>query len=573
MKKLFGCVLALCMIAQNGIVSFADGEIAEEKAFTILETTMPEEISEESFWRVRARYKDTKEAITLSEYYDGNVFATVPSKNKNREIEAFLPEELNFTDIDTVSGDYFSIEQLASTGVIKGNEKNEAQPLKNVTRAEAVAMIMRFIGLENDLKSDKTAVFEDVTENSWFYDAVMSAYEIGIVNGDSEKTFSPNRFVTREEVTAMTVRALKYADLRCPDGGNDYIADKEEISEWAKEAYDYIGVCYIYDYSDDETDWENPKSYLRPQKPAARAEVADLLNNACSVCQSYPSETAKNFGFDKEMPLIDGSTSAYPITQSVYESLFSFGRTHKQYPKQHSKTHSSYERLINGETDLIFVSHQPSEELARLAEEKGVELELIPIAFDAMVFFTNADNPATGLTTEQISEIYVNNAYENWSEIGGENALLYPYCRNNDSGSHSQMEKYFLNGSEIHPSVKEETSYTMSNILTDVMNAETDDPVGYGLGYSIYYYFKNSDIIYNTGTELKLLEIDGVAPTDETIADGTYPLSGNAYLVLRKDEPEDSTARKLAEFMLTEQGQQCVANAGFGRIEEPEAMG
>jgi len=246
--------------------------------------------------------------------------------------------------------------------------------------------------------------------------------------------------------------------------------------------------------------------------------------------------------------------------------LFSNGQTHYKYPQKHSKSHDSYKRLINGEVDMLFASVYPASDILKMAEEKGVELELIPIAYDAMIFFTNAQNPSNGLTKEQISNIYVNNAYENWSEVGGADALLYPYCRNNDSGSHAQMEKHFLNGNEIHPEVQKETSMTMSNVLTDVMNSKTDNPVGYGLGYSIYYYFNNMDLFYNTKTELKLLSIDGVYPTDETIADGSYPLSNNTYIVLRKDTPKDAPARKMAEFMLTEAGQECVTLAGYGKL-------
>ena len=128
------------------------------------------------------------------------------------------------------------------------------------------------------------------------------------------------------------------------------------------------------------------------------------------------------------------------------------------------------------------------------------------------------------------------------------------------------MERHFLNGSDIHPEVKKETSFTMSNVLTDVMAAKTENPTGYGLGYSIYYYYHNMDMFYDTLTELKLLAIDGVQPTDTTIADGTYPLSNNTYVVIRKDTPEDAPARKMAEFMLTPAGQQCVEQAGFGKL-------
>ena len=80
------------------------------------------------------------------------------------------------------------------------------------------------------------------------------------------------------------------------------------------------------------------------------------------------------------------------------------------------------------------------------------------------------------------------------------------------------MEKHFLNGNEIHAEVQIETSKTMSDILTDVIAAKTEEPVGYGLGYSIYYYYHNMFNFYPVEEELKLLAIDGVKPNDFTIS-------------------------------------------------------
>lgn len=569
MKKLLSLVLVFCMLFAQAVSVCAEAkeENEREKTFTFVKIPFPEDIEDRDSWCTYARYKDTGEAITLSDHYEGYVFATIPVQNENREIEAFVPEKAKFTDIDEMSP-YFDIEWLSRTGVIKGNENGEAEPERNVTRAEAVAMLMRFMGLESDASALEITTFDDVKKDDWFYGNIMSAFKCGIIEGDSKTTFSPQRDVTREEIAVMTARALKYADLRCiARGSNDVPEDWNEVSAWATDAFDYIGASCVYDYAENKADIENPLLYIKPKTAATRAYTANLLNNVQKLCQLYPSEAAVAFGFDKEMPIIDGSTSTYPFTEEVYGRLFFNGRSHAQFPQKHSKSHASYERLINGEVDMLFASVYPASDILELAQEKGVELELIPIAYDAMIFFTNANNPAEGLTKEQISNIYVNNAYSNWSELGGSDALLYAYCRNNDSGSHAQMEKHFLNGNEIHPEVQKETSYTMSNVLTDVMGAETENPVGYGLGYSIYYYFNNMDLFYDTKTNLKLLKIDGVMPTDETIANGSYPLSNNTYIVLRKDAPNDSPARKMAEFMLTETGQECVAAAGYGKLQ------
>lgn len=86
------------------------------------------------------------------------------------------------------------------------------------------------------------------------------------------------------------------------------------------------------------------------------------------------------------MPIIDGSTSTLPITQAVYSALFTNGERHPANPLTHSKSHISYERLIDGEVDMLFASVYPASDILALAEEKGVELELIPIAYDAMIF-------------------------------------------------------------------------------------------------------------------------------------------------------------------------------------------
>ncbi len=562
MKKLVSIIVSFLTVVSLITCVFSAKEVP---TYAKIKIPFPAHIKDNDNWRTYARYADTKEPITLSRYYDGYVWATVPYKNKDREIEAFVPETKKFVDIEDDSA-YFAMEWLSCTGVIEGNEKGEALPLNNVTRAEAVAMVMRFMGLENEPEANQIVNFSDVSKNDWYYGCVMSAYKHGIVKGDSESTFAPMRNVTREEIVTMVARALQLADLRCVEVTEDNIGDKDEISDWAKEYYKTIGASCVYDYREDENDWGNPTGYLKPQTEATRLYVARLLNNVRGVCQLYPSEIAIQYGFDKEMPVIDGSTSTHPFSQTVYSTLFLNGYTHELYPHKHSKSHASYQRLINGEVDMLFASVYPASDILKMAEDKGVELELIPIAYDAMIFFTNSSNPIKGLTQEQITDIYVNNAYENWSVLGGNNALLYPYCRNNDSGSHAQMEKHFLKGKEIHPEVQKETSYTMFNVLTDVMGAKTDEPLGYGLGYSIYYYFNNMDLFYDTKTELKLLEIDGVAPNDETIASGEYPLSNNTYIVLRKDTPKNSITRKMVEFMLSDAGQECVEGAGYGKL-------
>lgn len=571
MKKGLALLLVLVLL-----MSFVPVSAEESSPFCVVSLHYPEgrelwDGAFETYQRMVLRYADTRTVIPLSVYYGETFYATVPVEFATRPLEVVIAEVPQFTDGTDADFQFYTMKRAAIEGLIYGDADGKARPFDTITRAEAVTMVMRFLGL--DAGADRDSGFADVPQEAWFAPAVTKARQIGLVVGDSETVFSPERNVSREEFMVMSARALWYAELQNEKTDAELPAAKDAnlISDWAVPAYAALNGLQL-------AHWEEtgkigadgiPESVavVSPQKAILRHEAAQLLSDARLNNQIYPSETAKEYGFDTAMPTIDGSTSTYPFTDAVYRSLFLNGYRHPQKPEQHSKSHASYERLIAGEVDMLFASVYPASDILALAEEQGVELELIPIAYDAMIFFTNADNPAAGLTSEQISDIYVNNAYANWSEIGGSDALLYPYCRNNDSGSHAQMERHFLNGGEIHETIRRETtSMSMANVLTDVMGAKTAEPLGYGLGYSIFYYFNNMDPFYNTKAELKLLEIDGVAPTDETIADGSYPLSNNTYVVLRADTPRDAPARKMAEFMLTEAGQQCVEAAGFGKL-------
>ena len=114
-------------------------------------------------------------------------------------------------------------------------------------------------------------------------------------------------------------------------------------------------------------------------------------------------------------PKIDGSTATLPLAEAFKAN---FTKTDiKDVNVTHSKTHKAYVNLINGDTDLILVTY-PSEDEQKLAQEKNVELEIVPIVKEAFVFFVNKDNQVNGLTTEQIRNIY-SGQITNWKDVGG----------------------------------------------------------------------------------------------------------------------------------------------------------
>ena len=79
------------------------------------------------------------------------------------------------------------------------------------------------------------------------------------------------------------------------------------------------------------------------------------------------------------------------------------------------------------------------------------------------------------------------------------------------------------------------------------------------LGYS-YYYFVNAMYIKEG---IKVLAVDGITPSNETIKDGSYPIVTPYYALIRADEPADSFARRFLEFALSKPGQQIAEQAGY----------
>lgn len=588
-RKRFLCiVLAVLMLMPSSVLAADDTEelwtrTEGDGSYVTIRVSAPE--GADMIWsehqKLSVRYADIKEPVALtSTYKDGYLFATVPAEEAHRTLEVFMGKPLEFKDC-FVQWEYdgkkesfydapLGTDELNIRGIILGDGAEKLNPDETITRAEAFTIVCRLLSLKPGENPD----FADVSENDWYYKTASAAKAAGITV--EEKYFSPMRTVTRGEITVMLARAMKAIGWLSEEAGKKAdlnLADAESIPDWALPSYlafaSYGVGIFTYQNTDEMDEFGYVSEALaKHDRGATRGEVIEIVYDTLRMIPVYPTQTAIEWGFDKEMPMIDGSTSTLPYTNAVYGAMYSNYYHHPNHPEKHSKSYYSYERLINGEVDLLFISTKPTEDTVAKAKAAGVELELIPIAYDAMVFFTNGENSAGNLAMEQIRDIYVDNMYTNWSELGGPKAGLIPYCRNADSGSQAQMEEFFLKGKEIHADIKREnTAISMSSVLTDVWQAKTDDPLAYALGYSIYYYYQSASHIFLSDTsDLKLLSIDGVYPTDETIADGTYPLAGYNYAVVRADEPENSLARRMVEFILSERGQQCVVNAGFGAL-------
>jgi hypothetical protein len=132
------------------------------------------------------------------------------------------------------------IELMASKHVVKGMSDTAFAPEAHVTRAQFAALLLRSLGLEEAKPATET--FHDVASGAWYFGAVEGAFRAGLVKGYEDGTFRPDATITREEMAAMVVRALKIAGVDTSvtqadiDAALARFADKGAISEWAKES-------------------------------------------------------------------------------------------------------------------------------------------------------------------------------------------------------------------------------------------------------------------------------------------------------------------------------------------------
>ena len=261
----------------------------------------------------------------------------------------------------------------------------------------------------------------------------------------------------------------------------------------------------------------------------------------------------------ENFPVIDGSTSLIPLEAGIRSVIFEKSVEEATLDVTHSTTWTSFYNLVDGYADLVF-SCPLSDDQRAIARDAGVELELVSVALEGFVFVVNADNPVDSLTQQQLKDIY-SGKITNWKQVGGLDEEIIPYQRNTDSGSQNFMAE-FMGDTPLMDAPTELRPASMSGLM-DVI-AVNDNARG-AIGYSVYAYAAN---MYGNGNEIKFIQVDGVAPSKLSFADGSYPLLGKNYAVFRADEPADSPVRALVDWMLTDRGQWAVANAGYVTVRD-----
>ncbi|MEN2773605.1 endo-1,4-beta-xylanase [Acetivibrio clariflavus] len=204
------------------------------------------------------------EVIKNGRYSNG----AIHFKTKHFSKYVAVPVEVNLKDIYETTWATDSIEALAAREIVKGVSADSFLPMKEVTRAEFVQMIVETF----DLKSEAVInPFSDVVEGEWYEKAVLTAYELGIVKGKPDGTFGVNEKITRQDMVVITYSALKVSGININTTTKAVIfKDDTLISEYAKEAVAAMQRAGIINGM--------PGNLFAPKDTANRAQAAVILN-------------------------------------------------------------------------------------------------------------------------------------------------------------------------------------------------------------------------------------------------------------------------------------------------------
>ena len=291
-----------------------------------------------------------------------------------------------------------------------------------------------------------------------------------------------------------------------------------------------------------------------PQPGAASTEQP----GAASTQTEPPASTAEpvpEFRFTREnFPRLDGSTACLPMAEAICSVLLGESREEVQDLIHFNRTTQSFRNLMGGECDLLLAG-QPNAAVFDEMEEQGFAYDLEQLGTDALVFLVNENNPVESVSTEQLRGIYTGQI-TNWKELGGEDVPIIPLQRNEGAGSQALMKKLVMGDTPLMEAPKEFIPGSMGELMDTV---KSYDGSANAIGYSVYYYAHDMEMARG----LKLLKVDGVEPSKQTIRSGEYPHLNAYYCVIAHNTPADSPIRILYDWLVTEDGRRLLESEGY----------
>lgn len=247
-----------------------------------------------------------------------------------------------------------------------------------------------------------------------------------------------------------------------------------------------------------------------------------------------------------EQVVVTGASTVYPIVQMAAEEL---QRTKGlDVMAQGGGSTRGFEDCIAGRNSLGAMARE-------LTPEEKARVMAFPIAYDGVGIIVHASNQITGVTTEQLRQIY-RKQITNWSSFGGRDDRIVVVHK---AEGHATRE-VFMNYIGLAPDeMTRHTDVTAGdNAQVIRVIANTPDAIGY---VSLGEVIKAAE----AGQPVRLVKFNGIEPVMENVTNKTYPLFHPLYLI-SKGEPKGGS-RVLLDFLRSSEGKKIIRQGNYVPLE------
>ena len=263
--------------------------------------------------------------------------------------------------------------------------------------------------------------------------------------------------------------------------------------------------------------------------------VAVLLVAALTGCGTTNTDTQKDNGQVSGTVSTDGSTSMEKVIGFLSEAYMNKNSAVK-VTYNPTGSGSGIKAVQAGSCDIGLASRD-------LKPEEATDLNGTVVAIDGIAMIVNKENPVKDLTIEQIAALY-KGEITNWSEVGGADAPVVLIGREAASGTRDGFESI----TDTEDACKYNQELTSTG---DVVQTVSSNPNA--IGYASLASVKDT---------VKLISVEGVTPSTETIQNGSYKIQRNFVMVTKKNAELSPAAKSFFEFATSSAADEWIIEAG-----------
>ena len=262
--------------------------------------------------------------------------------------------------------------------------------------------------------------------------------------------------------------------------------------------------------------------------------ISIVLTAACVLalfagCSTKAPEAAAEAGNVS----LDGSTSMEKVIGSLGESFIN-SNSGTSYTYNPTGSGSGIKAVSEGTCDIGLSSRNLKD------DEKASGLTGTVLALDGIAVIVNPNNPVSDLSVEQIASIY-KGEITNWKDVGGSDAEIVLIGREAGSGTRDGFES--ITDTKDACKYRQELTST-GDVITTV--SQNPDAIGYA----------------SLKDNVKALTVGGIAPTEETVKDGSYVIQRPFVLVTKDGVELSETAKKFFDYATSSQAAEVITAAG-----------